>query len=140
MSKTKTAKKKQIETKETQAKKSLPWYLNKLFSYKYTGLIIAGFYFVVVGLISFIFHTVGDYGIETDFFWGYVPNAKEFLSGHIPMDAFRGPLYPMVLGIFGFILGDFFKAGILIAVLSASSVIYFTFELLKKIFYSNPCL
>ena len=120
MPKTKTSKKKQKETKKTQAKKTPFWKLEKLVSYKHTGLIIAGVYFVVVGLISFIFHTVGDYGIETDFFWGYVPNAKEFLSGHIPMDAFRGPLYPMVLGVFGFILGDFFKAGILIAVLSSS--------------------
>ena len=134
MSKTKTSKKKQKETKKTQAIKSPFWNLEKLISYKHTGLIIAGIYFVVVGLISIICHTVGDYGIETDFFWGYVPNAKEFLSGNIPMDAFRGPLYPMVLGVFGFILGDFFKAGILIAVLSASIVVYFTFELLKKIF------
>jgi 4-amino-4-deoxy-L-arabinose transferase-like glycosyltransferase len=50
------------------------------------------------------------------------------------MDAFRGPLYPMVLAIFGFILGDFFHAGIFIAVLSASVLVYVTFELLKKIF------
>ncbi|MGB5287667.1 MAG: glycosyltransferase family 39 protein [Ignavibacteriaceae bacterium] len=134
MSKTRTAKKKRKETKETQIKKSTSGNLEKLILFKHTGLIIAGFYFVVVALISFIFHTVGDYGIETDFFWGYVPNAKDFLSGNIPMDAFRGPLYPMVLGIFGFLLGDFFKAGILLAVISASFVIYFTFELLKKIF------
>jgi hypothetical protein len=40
-----------------------------------------------------------------------VPNAKEFLDGKIPMDAFRGSLYPMVLGIFGFVLSDFFYAG-----------------------------
>ena len=134
MSKSRTARKKQKENKTTQVKKLSYWNLEKLVLYKHTGLIIAGFYFAVIALISFIFHTVGDYGIETDFFWGYVPNAKEFLSGHIPMDAFRGPLYPMVLGIFGFLLGDFFKAGILIAVISASFVIYFTFELLKKIF------
>jgi len=49
------------------------------------------------------------------------------------MDAFRGPLYPMVLGIIGFLLGDFFKAGILLGVLSAAVVIYVTFELLKRI-------
>jgi len=134
MSKTKTSKKKQNETKATRVKKSSSWNLEKLISYKHSGLILAGFYLVVVGLISFIFHTVGDYGIETDFFWGYVPSAKEFLSGHIAIDGFRGPLYPMVLGIFGFIIGDFFKAGIFIAVLSASFVIYFTFEMLKKIF------
>ena len=134
MSKIRTSRKKQKETKETQVRKTFTRNLEKLISFRHTGLFIAGFYFVVVGLISFIFHKVGDYGIETDFFWGYVPNAKEFLSGQIPMDAFRGPLYPMVLGVFDFLLGDFFKAGVLIAVLSAAFVIYFTFELLKKIF------
>ena len=105
-----------------------------ILNYKYTGLIIACIYLVVVGLISFIFHKVGDYGIETDFFWSYVPNAKEFLDGKIPMDAFRGPLYPFVLGLFGFVLGDFFYAGMLIAILSASIVVLVTFELLKRIF------
>jgi hypothetical protein len=91
-------------------------------------------YLLIIGIISFVFHKVGDYGIETDFFWGYVPNAKDFLAGKIPMDAFRGPLYPIVLGIIGFLVGDFFKAGILIGVLSAAIVIYVTNELLKNLF------
>ena len=134
MSKSRSSKKKQKETKSIQVKKTSLWNFEKLVSYKHTGLILAGFYFVVAGLISFLFHKVGDYGIETDFFWGYVPSAKEFLSGHIAIDGFRGPLYPMALGVVGFLFGDFFKAGVFIAVLSASFVIYFTFELLKKIF------
>jgi hypothetical protein len=134
MSKSRSSKKKQKKTKSIQVKKTSSWNFEKLVSFKHTGTIIAGFYFVVVSLISFLFHKVGDYGIETDFFWGYVPSAKEFLSGHIAIDGFRGPLYPMALGVVGFLIHDFFKAGILIAVLSASFVIYFTFEILKKIF------
>ena len=134
MSKSQSVKKKKKNAQSIPAKNSISSIFENYISGKYTGLVIAAFYFVVVGLISFIFHTVGDYGIETDFFWGYVPSAKKFLSGEIPMDAFRGPLYPMVLAIFGFILGDFFHAGIFITVLSASVLIYVTFELLKKIF------
>ena len=134
MSKSRSQKKKKEINQLVLNKKSVSSIFENYISGKYTGLLIAVFYFVVVGLISFIFHTVGDYGIETDFFWGYVPSAKKFLSGEIPMDAFRGPLYPMVLGIFGFIIGDFFHAGIFIAVLSASVLVYITFELLKKIF------
>jgi len=136
MAKSRFQKKKNDVTRIISNKKSISSIFENYISGKYTGLVIAAFYFVVVGLISFIFHTVGDYGIETDFFWGYVPSAKKFLSGEIPMDAFRGPLYPMVLAIFGFILGDFFHAGIFIAVLSASVLIYVTFELLKKIFFT----
>src|SRR3970040_409568 len=99
MSKPKSSKKNQQQT--TSKTKSGSFRINseKIFSYKYTGLIIAGFYFLVVGILSFTFHKVGDYGIETDFFWGYAPNAKNFLSGEIPMDAFRGPFYPIVLGL-----------------------------------------
>ncbi len=134
MSKSRSQKKKKEINQLVPNKKSVSSIFENYISGKYTGLLIAVFYFVVVGLISFIFHTVGDYGIETDFFWGYVPSAKKFLSGEIPMDAFRGPLYPIVLGIFGFIIGDFFHAGIFIAVLSASVLVYITFELLKKIF------
>ena len=115
----------------------LSYKLESIFNSKHTGLIIAGLYLVVLGLIGFTFHTVGDYGIETDFFWGYVPNAKGFLEGNIPMDAFRGPLYPMVLGIVGFVLGDFFRTGILIGVISAAVVIYVAFEILKRVFSPN---
>lgn len=137
MSKSPTSKKKQKLNEQPTKKQFTFLNLEEIASHKYTSLILAGFYFVVVGIISFVFHTVGDYGIETDFFWGYVPNAKDFLSGEIPMDAFRGPLYPIVLGIFGYVIGDFFHAGILIGVLSAVFVIYFTFEVLKKIFSPN---
>lgn len=130
----KPKKKKQQSIPVNEKTKSSFLKLESVLNSRYTGLILAGIYLVVVGLISFIFHRVGDYGIETDFFWGYVPSAKKFLTGEIPMDAFRGPLYPIILGIFGFILGDFFHGGILIAVISASAVIYITYELFKKIF------
>ena len=134
MTKSKSLKKSKSNKESSSDKKKTRRSFEQFISQKKIGLIIAVTYFVVVGIISFVFHKVGDYGIETDFFWGYVPSAKKFLAGEIPMDAFRGPLYPMVLGIFGFILGDFFRAGILIAVLSASVVIYVSFEMLKKIF------
>jgi len=134
MSKTRSTKKKKEKVQSISEKKTISTIFENYISGKYTGLVIAAVYFVIVGLISFIFHTVGDFGIETDFFWGYVPSAKKILTGVISIDAFRGPLYPMVLAIFGFIIGDFFHAGILIAVLSASVLVFVTFELLKKIF------
>jgi hypothetical protein len=131
VAKSKSKKKKIV--KEQKALKSLLTYFDGLVNFKHLSLIVSLIYLFVVGSIGLIFHTVGDYGIETDFFWGYVPNAKGFLEGNIPMDAFRGPLYPMVLGLIGFVTGDFFRAGILIGVLSAAVVIYVNFELLKRI-------
>jgi len=138
MSKSRSSKKKETRSQSSPKRKTISSIFENYICRKYTGLPLAALYFVVVGLISFIFHKVGDYGIETDFFWGYVPSAKKILSGEIPMDAFRGPLYPMILALFGFILGDFFHAGIFIAVCSASVLVYITFELLKKIFSPVP--
>ena len=120
--------------KDLQKKRnsSISKLFDKTIQSKLTGLSIAIIYFVVVLVVSLLYHKVGDYGIETDFFWGYVPHAKKFLVGQISIDAFRGPLYPIVLGIFGFLMGNFFNAGIVIGVLSASVVIYVTYELIKK--------
>jgi len=137
LKKTKSKKKNDKRGKKKFNTTSLLTYFDKLINYKYLSIIISLLYLLLAGMFSLIFHSVGDYGIETDFFWGYVPSARGFLEGTIPMDAFRGPLYPMVLGIVGFVLGDFFKAGILIGVLSAAVVIYLTFEFIKRITSPN---
>ena len=99
--------KKKIQSKAESNKRIRISLANNL-EHNHIGLIIYGFYLLVVGIISFVFHKVGDYGVETDFFCSYVQSAKEFLNGNIPIDAFRGPLCPMVLGVFGFVLNDFF--------------------------------
>jgi len=123
--------------KKLQSKKSnvsLEESLNKFFQFRHLGLVIAVFYFVILLILSLSYHKVGDYGIETDFFWGYVPNAKSFINGDLQIDAFRGPLYPMVLGLVNLIISNYFISGIIIGILSASILIFFTFELVKRIF------
>jgi hypothetical protein len=103
--------------------------------------IIAGSFFVIMLLISFGYHKVGDYNVETDFFWSYVPQGQSFFSGDIVIDKYRGPLYPIVLAIFSVIFGgNYFNAGVFIAVLSASLVLFLTFKLIKQIFNSKIAL
>ena len=72
--------------------------------------------------------------METDFYQSYVPAAKEFLRGNILIDAFRGPLYQIILGVFAFLIGEYLKAGIVINLLSASAVIFLSMTIVKKIF------
>jgi len=134
MAKGKTGKKTKKKQQQPEKKFNLFQKFEELTNYRFLGLGIAMVYFFVMAIVSFSFHKIGDYGVETDFFWGYVPAAKDFLNGVITIDAFRGPLYPIILGIFGFILSDFFNAGILIGIISGAFVIYFTFELVKRIF------
>ena len=140
MPKGKTGKKTEKKKQQSAGQINLSQKFEELTNYRFLSLGIAVVYLVVMSIVSFSFHKVGDYGVETDFFWGYVPAAKDFLNGVITIDAFRGPLYPIVLGIFGFILSDFFNAGILIGILSAAFVIYFTFEMVKRIFSPNVAL
>ncbi|MCH8034879.1 MAG: glycosyltransferase family 39 protein [Bacteroidetes bacterium] len=123
---------KKLQTKKSKV--SLEESLNKFFQFRHLGLVIAVLYFVILLIVSLLYHKVGDYGIETDFFWGYVPNAKSFINGDLQIDPFRGPLYPMVLGLVNLIISNYFYSGIIIGVLSASIFIFLTFELVKRIF------
>ena len=123
-----------------KSKVSLEESFNKLVQFRYLGLVIAGSYFVILLILSLLYHKVGDYGIETDFFWGYVPNAKSFINGDLQIDAFRGPLYPIVLSLVNLIISDYFISGIVIGVLSASILIFLTFELIKNIFSQTVSL
>ncbi len=85
-------------------------------------------------ILSSFYHKVGDYGVETDFFWDYVPKAKSFINGDLQIDQFRGPLYPIVLSLVNLIISNYFISGIVIGVLSASILLFLTFELIKRIF------
>lgn len=91
-------------------------------------------YTIILLVINLIYHKIGDYGVETDFFWMYVPEAKKILNGIVPIDQFRGPIYPIVLGLFKLVIGDFFKAGIVLNTISAGIALYFFDKTLKLIF------
>ncbi len=97
-------------------------------------LILSGFYFIFILFLALTYHEIGDYGVETDFYEGMVYEAKEFLKGNLIIEGYKGPLYPIVLAILGYIFGDFFKVGVILCVISASVFLYFSFLTLKKIF------
>jgi 4-amino-4-deoxy-L-arabinose transferase-like glycosyltransferase len=120
---------------QDQAKQpSLQEIFTKFVQYRYLGLAIAILYFVILLIVSLLFHKVGDYGVETDFFWTYVPEAKSFISGALMIDNFRGPFYPMVLGIVNLVFDNYFLTGILIGISSAAVVIFLTYVLIRKLF------
>jgi len=105
-----------------------------IIDYKYLPVVFAILYLIILSFLSFTFHKIGDYGVETDFYQSYVPAAQEFLKGNILIDAFRGPLYQIVLGVFAFVVGEYLKAGMIINLLSASAVIFFTMSIVKNCF------
>ncbi|MGD8306118.1 MAG: glycosyltransferase family 39 protein [Ignavibacteria bacterium] len=119
---------------EADNKKSFQESINKFFEFKYLGIVLGLVYFLILTIVSVAYHKVGDYGVETDFFWGYVPEAKHFINGSVKIDAFRGPLYPIVLGISTLITSDYFYSGMFIGIISATLSIILSFGLLKRIF------
>ena len=89
------------------------------------------FYLIIVLLLTLSIRKTGNYGVETDFFWLYVPHAKSFLEGNIIIDSFHGPIYPVFLALVSLVFKDFFLSGIILSVFSASIVLYFTYRIIS---------
>jgi 4-amino-4-deoxy-L-arabinose transferase-like glycosyltransferase len=109
----------------------------KYFAQPRFSLIFALAYVVVMMAIGVSFHTVGDYHVETDFFWSYVPQAKQVQQGTFVIEDFRGPGYPTLLGIVAVIGRDFFRSGIILASLAAGVLLFVMFRLLMRLFRAD---
>lgn len=96
------------------------------------GLLIAVLYVAVMAVLSFKYHVIGDYGVETDFY-NFVFEARQLLYGNFETDGARGPVYFIVLALAGEIVGDYFSAGMVIGLISAGLAIYFTYLVLRHL-------
>lgn len=84
---------------------------------------------------------IGGFGVETDFYWSYVNEAKEILKGNLLIDQYRGPVYQIVLAFFGFIFqNDFYSAGKFLNVLFASISLFFITKIIASIFDKKAAL
>ena len=101
---------------------------------KYFHFIIPAIYFVIMLFVSVTNRAIGDYGVESDFYSSYIPQAKEILNGNIIIDPFKGPLYQIFLAVTGFVFGrDYFLAGKFLNVISAGVALYFVSKLIGSI-------
>jgi hypothetical protein len=126
-------KNKQVKTSAKESIQNKPVSLSGI---KHLDWILAALYFVIMLLISFKYHKIGDYGIESDFFGAYVPQAMKIGKGIFVIDLYKGPVYPLFLYLINLVFGNYFVTGIFIGVASASLVIYFVFNIIRKLF--NP--
>lgn len=95
--------------------------------------IITGLYAAVMGVISFGMWPVGGYGVETDAFAGYLPDAAKLLNGSFTtLDGFKGPGYHLAVAAVGLLVRNLFIAAKLIAIVSSSAVLLLTFRLVRK--------
>jgi len=80
------------------------------------------------------FHKVGGFGVETDFYWSYAPDAENILHGRNTQEPGVGPVYPLVLGVANLLFDDYFVSGKVISILSAVFAGFFIFKLLASLF------
>ncbi len=104
------------------------------------ALALSASYTVILLIAAHMYHRVGDYGVETDFYWSYAPDARtiqEILKGNggtFPIDGFRGPMYPIALALFAFIVQDFFAAGVIFGIFCAGATLFLTHRLVLEFF------
>ncbi len=104
------------------------------------ALALSAIYTVVLLWAAHVYHRVGDYGVETDFFWNYAPDARTIQAilkgegGAFPIDGFRGPMYPLVLACVAFIIQDVFAAGVILGILCAGATLLLTHRLVLEFF------
>ncbi len=135
-----TKKTKKGPRSQTSAETSLfPWFPNILKSNRFP-LVLALVYFVVMTYFSLTYHKIGDYDVETDFYWGFVGEAKQILSGSIPIGDFKGPGYGMTLALFKLAIPDYFTAGVVLSVFCAALTLFFTYKIIAQLFRPDLAL
>ena len=107
--------------------------LARLYEWKFFPNVLSLSFMAIVLYFALTLHKLGGFDVETDFYGGYAPEAKAFLSGTMVIDAYHGPLYPIILALTSLVAGDLFRTGIMIAIFSAAMVLYTVFEMTKAI-------
>lgn len=110
------------------------WLLQKTAGWKYTGVVLGALYFIIAGLVSFHYHKILDFGMESDFLFEYVPSARKIVEGILPIGDYRGPVYPILLSAVNAITGDYFKSGLLISLLAAAVTVALSYGLIRLLF------
>ncbi len=77
---------------------------------------------------------IGTYGLETDFYGDYAPDADRLRAGEFPQNGFQGPGYPAILALAEYAVKDPFQAGRLISAASAAAVGLLAFFLFRRLF------
>lgn len=108
--------------------------LQQAASWRYTGAVLAAVYLIIASLITFSYHRILDFGMESDFLFEFVPLAKHLAEGSLEVGPYRGPVYPILLQAGKAITGDYFTAGLILGLLAAAVTLIVTFSLIRKLF------
>lgn len=97
----------------------------------------AWYYSVFILLLLLVlgsFRQMGGYGVETDFYWAYAPDAERLTHGLMPQEPGVGPGYSLTLAAFNQILHDWFVSGCTLSILSSIVCGLLTFQFIRNLF------
>ena len=85
---------------------------------------------------AFTFHRMGNYGVETDFYWKYGPAARGLTHGAIEIQHYdsKGWGYPATVAVVSLLGFEMFRAGQIVALLSALLALWLLYRLHRSLF------
>ena len=97
---------------------------------------IALIYFILMGFLTFRYHRVGGFGVETDFYAELAHQTQKLLNGQFSLLYYgnKGPVYSLILaGVYLFV-HEYFYAGLLINLISSFVFLIVLYYLVKNVF------
>lgn len=93
-------------------------------------------YTLVLGYFTLRYHVVGGFGVETDFYAELVPQARKLLAGEFSPFNYgaKGPVYSFMLAAAYGVTGDYFRAGLILNLLSGAVFLVTVYYLVKSVF------
>jgi hypothetical protein len=99
----------------------------------YSLVALYGLYWLAT---AFSKHTIGNFAVETDFYWKYGPAARDLLRGVVSIENYdsKGWGYPLTVAAVSFLGFDIFRAGQIVALLSAVGAAWILYRLHRSLF------
>jgi hypothetical protein len=104
-----------------------------LLQHRFTGLALALLYCLILLVLGFRYHTVGDYEVETTFYWSATTGVHGLLLGTPETQDSQGPLYSVMLAGASLLTTDLFSVGIALAAMSAAAALLLTHMLFRRL-------
>ncbi len=97
---------------------------------------IALVYFIFMGFLTFRYHRVGGFWVETDFYADLVPQARKLLSGQFSPQNYgtKGPVYSLFLAGAYTVVREYFYAGLLINLFACFAFLVTLYYLISNVF------
>jgi len=102
-------------------------------SHDHWALIVSGTMLILLLGLS-VYHRVGGYGVETDFYWAYAPDAERILHGASPHEPGVGPAYPLALILANTFFADWFVSGKVVSIVSSVICGMLVYKIIRRLF------